>query len=85
MSETPVYDVGAPEPKPEDEQKSVELLHLAEDAILRAKPNGDERCDNCLYYLDTDKDPTYCWHPKLRILVGGDWWCQWWEEIPEEG
>jgi hypothetical protein len=81
---TPVYDVGAPEPKPIDEELSVKLGHLAEDAILRGKPNGDERCDNCLYYLDTDKDITYCWHPKLRILVGGDWWCQWWEEIPED-
>jgi hypothetical protein len=81
---TPVYDVGAPEPKPIDEELSVKLGHLAEDAILRGKPNGDERCDNCLYYLDTDSDLTYCWHPKLRILVGGDWWCQWWEEIPED-
>jgi hypothetical protein len=21
--------------------------------------------------------------PKLRILVGHDWWCQWWEAIPD--
>jgi len=25
-----------------------------------------------------------CWHPKLRVLVGGQWWCQWWEAIPPE-
>jgi hypothetical protein len=31
-----------------------------------------------------DKDISYCWHPKRRILVGGAWWCQWWEEIPED-
>ena len=27
--------------------------------------------------------PHYCWHPKLRILVGAQWWCQWWEVIEE--
>jgi hypothetical protein len=83
MSEA-TYDVGAPEPQEIDEELSMKLGHLAEDAILRGKPNGDERCDNCLYYLDADKDISYCWHPKLRVLVGGAWWCQWWEEIPEE-
>jgi hypothetical protein len=83
MSEQ-VYDVGAPEPQEIDEELSMKLGHLKEDAILRGKPNGDERCDNCLYYLDTDQDISYCWHPKLRVLVGGDWWCQWWEETPAE-
>ena len=58
--------------------------HLAEDAILRGKPNGEEACGNCLFYLNPDDDLAYCWHPKLRILVGGTWWCQWWEKIPEE-
>ena len=71
-----------PTPKPIDEQRALELKHLAEDAVLRAVPQGDERCSNCLYYLNPDEELTYCWHPKLRILVGGNWWCQWWEEIP---
>lgn len=81
-----LYDevIKAPEPQPVDEERSVALGHLAEDAILRGHPYQDERCDNCLYYLDTDKDIAYCWHPQLRILVGGQWWCQWWEEITEE-
>ena len=82
MSSSP--DIPLPEPTEQDEQKSVELRHLAEDAVLRAKPNGDERCDNCLFYLDSSEAISYCWHPKLRVLVGGDWWCQWWEEIPAE-
>ena len=34
-------------------------------------------------YLDTDEKIAYCWHPKLRILVGTDWWCQWWEKIED--
>jgi hypothetical protein len=72
-----------PEPKEIDEKKALELRQLAEDAVLRGNPNGDERCDNCLYYLNTDEKIAYCWHPKLRILVGGTWWCQWWEKIED--
>jgi hypothetical protein len=70
-----------PTPKPIDEQRALELAHLVEDAVLRAVPKGDERCANCLYYLNPDDELSYCWHPKIRILVGGVWWCQWWEEI----
>jgi hypothetical protein len=73
-----------PEPKEIDEKKAIELRHLAEDATLKGVPYGDEKCGNCLYYLDTDARIAYCWHPKLRILVGTDWWCQWWEAIPED-
>jgi hypothetical protein len=78
MDETPVL----PAPKPVDEVRAMELRHLSEDAVLRAVPNGDERCTNCLYYLNPDEEISYCWHPKLRILVGGTWWCQWWAAIP---
>ena len=28
-------------------------------------------------------DISYCWHQKLRILVGANWWCQWWDGDPE--
>ena len=72
-----------PEPKEIDEKLSIQLRHLAEDAVLRGQPNGEERCDNCLYYSNPDDKISYCWHPKLRILVGGPWWCQWWEKIEE--
>jgi hypothetical protein len=72
-----------PTPKPIDEVRSLELRHVAEDAVLRAVPNGDERCDNCRYYLNPDEEITYCWHPKLRILVGAQWWCQWWDRVDE--
>ncbi len=76
-------DLPVPEPTEEDERKALELQHLIEDNVLRGQPKGDERCDNCLYYLNPDESLSYCWHPKLRILVGAEWWCQWWEEIPE--
>jgi hypothetical protein len=61
------------------------LKDLLERATLKGHPyEGKEQCDNCLYYLDPDDDISYCWHPQLRILVGGQWWCQWWEAIPED-
>ena len=52
--------------------------------MLKGEPYGDEKCDNCLYYLNTAEAISYCWHPKLRILVGAEWWCQWWEKIEKE-
>ena len=76
-------DLPRPEPKPEDEKRALELQHLVHDAVLRAVPNGDERCSNCLFYVNPDEELTYCWHPKIRILVGGSWWCQWWEALSE--
>lgn len=77
------HDLPQPEPKEIDEKQSIVLRHLAEDAVLKAEPYGAERCDNCLYYMDPDAKLAYCWHPKLRILVGGNWWCQWWETNEE--
>ena len=65
------------------EDRGIELGHMAENNVLRGHPSGEERCDNCRYYLEDYKDISYCWHPKLRILVGGNWWCQWWEAIPD--
>ncbi len=76
-------DMPRPEPKEIDEKISLELRHLADDAVLRGEPNGTERCANCSYYMEPEKKISYCWHMKLRILVGHDWWCQWWDEIVE--
>ncbi len=78
------YVIPEPEPKEIDEKLSIELRHLAANAVLRAKPSDGERCDGCRYYLEPYNDISYCWHPKLRILVGGEWWCQWWEAIPQD-
>jgi hypothetical protein len=78
------YVIPPPEPKPIDEQLWLELKDKLERATLKGKPMGSEQCNNCLYYLDTDADISYCWHQTLRILVGADWWCQWWEAIPED-
>ncbi len=91
------YVIPEPEPKEIDEKLSIELRHMAalelqvlrgrhmaENAVLRGHPSGEEHCDNCRYYLEPYNDLSYCWHPKIRILVGGNWWCQWWEAEPEQ-
>jgi hypothetical protein len=77
------YELPKPEPKPIDEKNWLELRYLMDKAVLRGKPQGEERCDNCLYYLNPDDDISYCWHQQLRVLVGGEWWCQWWEPIED--
>jgi hypothetical protein len=78
------YEIPKPEPKEIDEKLYLELGHLAERAVLRGEPYGDgEKCGNCLYYLNPDAKISYCWHPQLRILVGEQWWCQWWEKAEE--
>jgi hypothetical protein len=69
-----------PAPKQIDETRSMELRHLSTNAGLRSRPAGDAQCENCVYYLENTADLSYCWHPKLRILVGANWWCQWWEK-----
>jgi hypothetical protein len=79
------YVIPPPEPKPIDEQLWLELKDKLERATLKGKPMGSEQCNNCLYYLDTDADISYCWHQTLRILVGAGLWCLWWEAIPEDG
>ena len=65
--------VAPPEPKEIDETRSMELRHLSANAGLRGGPSGDEQCENCVYYLENTADISYCWHPKLRVLVGSSW------------
>lgn len=74
-------DLPTPQPKEVDEKNWMLLSQMADRAVLRGHPSGDERCDNCLYYLNADDDMSYCWHQQIRILVGGNWWCQWWEKV----
>jgi hypothetical protein len=76
--------IAPPEPKDIDEKLSMELRHLSTNAVLKGTPSGDEQCENCVYYLENTADISYSRHPKLRILVGGEWWCQWWEKTPTE-
>src|SRR5262249_34917159 len=55
------YVIPDPEPKEIDERLAIELRHLAENAVLKAEPQGEERCANCLYYFEDTADISYCW------------------------
>jgi len=78
-------DIPRPEPKEIDEKNWLQLRDLLGRAHPQGHPyEGKERCCNRLYYLNTDDDISYCWHPQLRVLVGFEWWCQWWETIIED-
>lgn len=63
------------------ERENQEFLALERAAQLKGNPFGEQRCDNCRYYVGEYKRTAYCNHPEVGILVGDDWWCQWWEAI----
>ena len=75
--------IALPEPQELDETRAMELRHLSTDAMLRGRPGGDQQSANCRYDLENTADVSYCWYLKLRILVGADWWCQWWQSGSE--
>jgi hypothetical protein len=61
------------------ERENEAFLAIQREAKLRGTPSGEQRCDNCKYYVGEWKKIAYCNHPKLQLLVGAQWWCQWWE------
>jgi hypothetical protein len=61
------------------ERENEAFLAVQREAQLRGTPSGDQRCDNCKYYVAEWKKIAYCNHPRLLMLVGAQWWCQWWE------
>lgn len=76
MSDPAIAPIG---PEEIDEKVSMDLRALATNAGLKGRPSGDKRCETCRYYLEPTADISYCWHRRLRILVGAGWWCQWWD------
>jgi hypothetical protein len=72
--------VSAPVPEDIDETLALQLRVKSSDAHLKGRPSGDDRCETCVYYLEPTADVSYCWNRDLRILVGADWWCRWWED-----
>ena len=61
------------------ERENQAFLALKRLAQLKGSPSGDQRCDNCRFYVGEFKKMAYCNEPRLEVLVGADWWCQWWE------
>ena len=74
----------APSPEDVDETLSLQLRTLSSQAHLKGRPTGDQRCETCTYYLEPTADISYCWNRDLRILVGADWWCRWWDDGRED-
>lgn len=70
-----------PQPTEQDEVLAMEFIRVKDDTALRGSPEGDERCDNCHFYADPTEEISYCWHDKLEVLAGRDWWCDRWEAI----
>lgn len=62
-----------------DEARFGEVQRLIRITALRPSPIEDDRCGNCLYYLNPGDGLAYCWHEKLGILVGESWWCHYFE------
>ncbi|MDE3205026.1 MAG: hypothetical protein KGQ66_12515 [Acidobacteriota bacterium] len=71
-------------PEPEvDEVRFAAAQRLVKLSALRTSPIDDDRCATCLYYLELDQGPAFCWHEKLQTLVGPEWWCHFWEMTDE--
>lgn len=63
-----------------DEAAFAEAQRVVRLTALRGTPVEGDSCDNCRYYLAPGEPLAFCWHEKLQILVGREWWCQHWEE-----
>lgn len=62
-----------------DDERLREAQRIVRIAALRGVPLDGDRCRDCYYYLDPGADLAFCWHEKLQILVGADWWCHYFE------
>jgi hypothetical protein len=62
-----------------DEARFADAQRVVKVAALRGEPLDDDRCDSCFYYLEPGSPLAFCWHEKLQILVGHEWWCHFWE------
>ena len=48
------YEIPKPEPKEIDGVKWLEWKDVLDRATLKGHPMQEERCDNCLYFLESD-------------------------------
>ena len=62
-----------------DEAKFAAVQRAAKVSALRGTPLDGDRCATCFYFLERDAEYSFCWHEKLQMLVGADWWCHFWE------
>jgi hypothetical protein len=67
------------EPVVVDEARLAEFQRVARLAALRGTPLEGDSCGTCYYYLEPGAEFAFCWHEKVQILVGSQWWCHYWE------
>jgi hypothetical protein len=63
-----------------DEEAFAAAQRVIRLTALRGEPVDDASCADCWYYLSPGDPLAFCWHEKLQMLVGHDWWCQHWEQ-----
>lgn len=67
-----------------DEARFEAAQRIIKIAALRGTPLEGDGCRNCYYFLEPGKSLAFCWHDKLQILVGSEWWCHYWEARDED-
>ena len=75
-----------PEPLALDEPAAAEAARLSaveREAVLRPAVYSGQDCSTCTFYLEEAAPLSFCWHPRVQVLVDRGWWCQWWEERDE--
>jgi hypothetical protein len=66
-----------------DEARFADTQRTVKVSALRGAPFEDDRCGSCYYYLEPDAQLAFCWHEKLQMLVGENWWCHYWEQADQ--
>jgi hypothetical protein len=62
-----------------DEAQFQQMQRVRQRSALTAHPVEGDSCSQCYYYLEPGDPISFCWHEKVSILVGSEWWCQFWE------
>ena len=62
-----------------DEVRFADFQRVVKVAALRGTALEGDSCRGCYYYLERGADLSFCWHEKVQILVGSNWWCHFWE------
>ena len=62
-----------------DEARFADFQRVVKVAALRGTALEGDSCRECYYYLERGADLSFCWHEKVHILVGSNWWCHFWE------
>jgi cytochrome P450 len=63
-----------------DEARFQDVQRVISEAALTGRPTMGQRCSGCHFYLESADPMAFCWHERVQLLVGEDWWCHFWAE-----